>query len=332
MGPDRILRRMTRAARPLVSIVLATYNRSGILAHAIESVRHSSLDDWELIIVGDCCTDDTAAVVASFGDPRVTFLNLERNVGEQSGPNNEGVRLARGRFLAFLNHDDLYFPDHLAGAIAYLERTRSDLVWSPILTVMPGTPDDLAAGRWQMRLLGVMGDEAFDPRTFVFASAWVLTRALADRVGPWRPAHHTFVTSSQDWLFRAWRGGARMRQLPHPSVLAIPGGPRTGSYTATASPEHEYFATLMRDDPHFRERALASAAVSAEREARLYRLGRALRSLVVRPLSAVAERLGAHPLAPLLALRYGRRGGLVNNIRRRTGLGDVPRQAPQGRR
>ena len=49
---------------PLVSIVLATYNRSAILAHAIESVRGSTLDHWELIVVGDCCTDDTAAVVA----------------------------------------------------------------------------------------------------------------------------------------------------------------------------------------------------------------------------------------------------------------------------
>lgn len=113
---------------PLVSIVLATFNRGTVLAHAIESVRRSTLDDWELIVVGDCCTDDTAAVVASFGDARITFVNLARNVGEQSGPNNEGVRLARGRFLAFLNHDDLYFPDHLTEALAHLERTGA--TWS----------------------------------------------------------------------------------------------------------------------------------------------------------------------------------------------------------
>ena len=85
---------------PLVSIILATYNRSPVLAHAIESVRRSTLTDWELIVVGDGCTDDTAAVVASFDDPRVTFINLPRNVGEQSGPNNEGLRLARGRYIA----------------------------------------------------------------------------------------------------------------------------------------------------------------------------------------------------------------------------------------
>jgi glycosyltransferase involved in cell wall biosynthesis len=308
-----------------VSIVLATYNRSGILAHAIESVRRSTLEDWELIVVGDCCTDDTAAVVASFGDARITFVNLENNVGEQSGPNNEGVRRARGRYLAFLNHDDLYFPDHLAVALDCLARTGADLVWSPIISVRPMSAEDLDSGRWLMRIDAVMPGEAYDPRTFVFASAWVMTRELASRVGPWRHASESFVTPSQEWLFRAWKSGARLRQLPHPTVLAIPAGPRKGSYVR-ASPEHEFFAARMRDDARFRERALALAAIRGEQVARQYRLGRALRSLVVRPISATATRLGFHPLAPLLALRYGRRGALVNTIRRRTGLGKMSNQ------
>jgi len=55
---------------PTVSIIIATYNRSRVLRHAIESVRNSRFADWELIVVGDACTDDTAACVAAFGDPR----------------------------------------------------------------------------------------------------------------------------------------------------------------------------------------------------------------------------------------------------------------------
>ena len=77
---------------PVVSVIIATYNRSRVLAHAIESVRYSTVSNWELIVVGDHCTDDTAAIVASFDDPRITFINLPQNVGEQSGANNEGVR------------------------------------------------------------------------------------------------------------------------------------------------------------------------------------------------------------------------------------------------
>jgi hypothetical protein len=160
---------------------------------------------------------------------------------------------------------------------------------------------------------------------FVFASAWLLTRELAAGVGPWRHAHEAFVTPSQDWLFRAWRSGARMLGLPQPTVLAVPAGARKGSYATTGSPEHEFFAARMRDDPRFREHALAVAAMQAELEARQYRIGRALRSLVVRPVAAVATRLGIHPFAPLFALRYRRRGGLVNAIRRQTGLGKMAR-------
>ena len=95
---------------PLVSIVVATYNRAHVVAHAIASVRRSTVTDWELIVVGDRCTDDTEAVVAGFADPRITWVNLPENAGEQSGPNNEGIRRARGRYLALLNHDDLFFP------------------------------------------------------------------------------------------------------------------------------------------------------------------------------------------------------------------------------
>jgi glycosyltransferase involved in cell wall biosynthesis len=310
---------------PLVSIVVATYNRSAVLFHAIDSVRRSTIQDWELVVVGDCCTDDSDAVVASFADPRITFVNLERNVGEQSGPNNAGVRRARGRYLAFLNHDDLYFPDHLRTAIDCLERTGADLVWTPVLMSLPVAPEDLSSGRWTIRLTGVTAGETYDPRVFVFASAWVMTRELAVRVGPWRHAHESFATPSQDWLFRAWRSGARMIRMPQSTVMAIPAGPRRGSYVTGGSPEHEFFAARMKDDPQFRERALTRAAVHAELEARQYRLARALRSVVVRPVLALATRLGFHPYAPLFALRYGRRGNLVNAIRRRTGLGKMAR-------
>src|SRR5690606_24951720 len=96
--------------RPLVSVVMATYNRSNIIVYAIESLRANTLQDWELIVVGDCCTDDTETVVSAFGDQRIRFINLPENCGEQSGPNNFGVGLARGKYLAFLNHDDMWFP------------------------------------------------------------------------------------------------------------------------------------------------------------------------------------------------------------------------------
>jgi len=310
---------------PLVSVITATYHRPNVLAHAIESVRRSTLEDWELLVVGDACTDETEAVVHAAADPRVSFLNLPKNCGEQSGPNNEGVRRASGRYLAFLNHDDLYFPDHLAESIAFLERTGADLVWSALLVALPPSADGKAGQNF--RLSGVPTNDEYDPRVFVFASAWVLTRELAARIGPWKPARETFVTSSQDWLFRAWRAGARLRFQPRVTVLAVPGGARRGSYATPASDEHDALATAMRTNPRFREEALEAAALSGERQANQQRFGRSwpttLRGLIFRPVSAMAIRAGVHPLAPYVALRHGRRGNLINAIRRRTGIGEL---------
>src|SRR5688572_3928903 len=77
---------------PTVSVVMATYNRSNLLPLVIHTVLWQTFTDWELLVIGDACTDDTEAVVKSIGDPRIHFFNLPVNCGDQSGPNNEGMR------------------------------------------------------------------------------------------------------------------------------------------------------------------------------------------------------------------------------------------------
>src|SRR5262249_28181342 len=115
---------------PLVSIITATYNRSNVLQYTIASVLRATFADWELLVVGDACTDDTEEVVSAFHDPRIRFFNLAQNVGEQSGPNNAGCQYARGSYIAYLNHDDLWLPGHLATALTGLEATEADLVFT----------------------------------------------------------------------------------------------------------------------------------------------------------------------------------------------------------
>ena len=66
-----------------VSVVMATYNRPRALRLAVASVRAQTFTDWELIVVGDACTDETAEVVAGFGDARIRFVNLPVRCGEQ---------------------------------------------------------------------------------------------------------------------------------------------------------------------------------------------------------------------------------------------------------
>ena len=98
---------------PLYSVVLATYNRGRHIIPTIASVLRQTLADYELLVIGDGCTDDTEATVRSFGDERVIWRNLPQRSGSQSAPNNAGGALARGRYIAYLGHDDLWAPDHL---------------------------------------------------------------------------------------------------------------------------------------------------------------------------------------------------------------------------
>src|SRR5438046_2082830 len=95
---------------PAVTIIIPTFNWSSVLPFSIGSALRQSFDDFELLVVGDGCTDDSEDVVAATSDPRVRWINLPANVGQQAGPNTEGLRQARGRLVAYLGHDDLCFP------------------------------------------------------------------------------------------------------------------------------------------------------------------------------------------------------------------------------
>ncbi len=307
------------AAPPLVSIVTATYNRSNVLRLAIESVLRSTFADWELVVVGDACTDDTAAVVASFGDPRIRLASMPENFGDQSGPNNLGATLAGGRYLAYLSQDDLWFPDHLATSVAAIASTGADLVFSGIAIALAVDAAARERGAWRFRVFAPPG-ERYLPWVYVPASAWLLRRDLLSRVGGWRPGRECWAESSQDWLFRAWRAGADMRFSGAVDVLAVPSGARRDSYRNREFAENEFWARRMTTDPRFRERMLESAAITlagsaAEGTVSMRPLAIAY-ALAYKPLA----RLGIDPKALKYRLKYRRRGTLLAALRRNRGL------------
>lgn len=97
---------------PAVTVVIPTYNRLDLIRETIESVRAQD-GSWELIVVDDASTDGTRAWVEGLGDPRVRGIwRTER--GERAVARNEGAAEARGRFLLFLDNDDLLAPGALA--------------------------------------------------------------------------------------------------------------------------------------------------------------------------------------------------------------------------
>jgi glycosyltransferase involved in cell wall biosynthesis len=303
----------------LISVITATYNRANVLRLTIESLRAQTFPDWELIVVGDGCTDDTADVVASFGDPRISFTNLPHNSGDQAAPHNAGLALTSGDFIAFLNHDDLWTRDHLATALARLQSSRADLVFTITIAIgVEGIPG----------LMGTSASGVYEPRWFVPASSWVMRRALAESVGPWRRAKEVFAAPSQEWLFRAWKEGHTLVSIAKPTVIALHSGPRKSSYANREVRENEQYAALLRDDPQVVDRWMTQIAVRVSAESETpYRLARrAVKEVLIRTSIA----LGVHPSSVLNAFRYRRRGGFVDLLRRNRGLPPLPKRSVHG--
>jgi glycosyltransferase involved in cell wall biosynthesis len=182
-------------APPVVSVVISTFNWSSVLRYAIASVLAQSFADFELLVVGDCCTDDSEAVVKSFDDPRIRWHNLAEHAGGQFGPSNRGVALARGRYIAYLGHDDLWHRDHLAVLVDAIESHQADLVFA--ITEEIGPPAMPTRG-----LLGLAPKGVYEWSLWAPPSSWLHRRDLVERVGPWRDSRTIVLTTDWDLLNR----------------------------------------------------------------------------------------------------------------------------------
>ena len=108
-------------SQPFFSIVIPTYNREKLIGKTLSTVLQQTCQDFEIIIVDNCSTDDTVKVLQPFlTDPRIRLQVQEQNY-ERSRSRNKGMELARGKFLTFLDSDDLLYPHALGLAMNYVK-------------------------------------------------------------------------------------------------------------------------------------------------------------------------------------------------------------------
>ncbi|PYM55059.1 MAG: hypothetical protein DMD77_21145 [Candidatus Rokuibacteriota bacterium] len=196
-----------RDAEPLISVLMPTYNRAELLRErSVASVLRQTYSRFEIVIVGDACTDHTESLLRDAGDPRIRFYNLPargkypedpylRWLVAGSAPANEALRLARGRWIAWLD-DDEFSADHLEALLAACLDRRWEFAYGVMdMEVEPGT--------W--RRVG-----SYPPECGRICNASVLygahLRFLRYDLNAWR------LDEPNDWNLwkRMWGAGVRM--------------------------------------------------------------------------------------------------------------------------
>ena len=114
----------------LVSIIMPSYNTAQYIADSIRSVQAQTYKNWELLIVDDCSSDNSDDVVAPFlSDARIHYLKNEVNSGAAVS-RNYALREAKGRWIAFLDSDDLWQPEKLAWQILFMEKENCHISYT----------------------------------------------------------------------------------------------------------------------------------------------------------------------------------------------------------
>lgn len=209
-----------------ITVVIAAYGRPDALRLAVESVRLQRYGQWRLLVIGDKCDENTSAALHLFrDDSRIAYVNLPWRCGEQALLNSAGMAVATTKYVAFLNHDDIWMPDHLEIALAQLRRTGADffLGRAAFAVALEGLHRPRMPKFHCVSPLGRTLREAFW-HSFEYvepASAWVIGRLFANRVGPWHRAVDVFRVPILDWALRAWRAGGRLVEHERVTCLKI---------------------------------------------------------------------------------------------------------------
>jgi glycosyltransferase involved in cell wall biosynthesis len=114
----------------MVTVVMRTYNRTEKIKESIQSVLNQTFQDFELIIINDGGADEVRKVIDSFKSNKIKYYRLDKNCG-QAAALNEGILKANGKYIAYLDDDDIYYPKHLEILVSFLERNPNyDFVYS----------------------------------------------------------------------------------------------------------------------------------------------------------------------------------------------------------
>lgn len=190
---------------PLVSVVIPTYNRSPIIVETLRNVFLQTYSNFEVILVDDASTDDTEDVVKTsftshINSGKLRYFRNKENM-ERSFSRNRGAQVGKGEFIAFLDSDDIWQPEHIESGINYIIKSSADMFYS-----LPAFTDSEHAvnvekvieereSRYTNDLTGIKMDELVVRGVVIYPSGMLIRRKLLTQSGGFR----VDIFVAEDW-------------------------------------------------------------------------------------------------------------------------------------
>jgi glycosyltransferase involved in cell wall biosynthesis len=232
---------------PLVTAIIPAFNAARTLRSAADSVLRQTLDDLELVIVDDGSFDETPDLALRIEDRRVRVVR-QANAGAAAA-RNTGIEQSRGRWVAFLDADDLWLPQKLVRQIEAMRRSGSDVAQAGVISVN----DELQS--LEARLCTPSGDPLMDFLRFrnmpAVMETLIASRSRLEAIGGF--SSDLVILEDWDIMIRLARSGGVLNMTEPLALYRVHAGSRSRDLSIHIEPGHLVLQRLFAD-PHLPER------------------------------------------------------------------------------
>ncbi len=231
---------------PRVTVIIPTYNWSTVLPYSIGSVLRQTMTDFEVFVVGDGCTDDSAEVVEAMDDPRVRWHNMAENMRDQAYPNQYALEHCDSEYVSYLNHDDLYMPHALEVLVSTVDRGE---VCARGITINILPDGDVMSGSSLV--------ERYRPGDFMTPSCVMHRLDVALELGGWIPWRISGLVPQQELWNRFVHAGHEFRTIPRLVSIKFPAARRKDVYVDKPCHEQREYTERILSEPDLEQTQLA---------------------------------------------------------------------------
>lgn len=205
---------------PRVSVVVPVYNAEKYIAETLQSIGNQTFGDFDVHVVDDCSTDNSAAIIQTFcsTDDRFFYHRSPSNFGGPAGPRNLGIEKSSGEYVAFCDADDLWVAHKLETQLAIAEEAGADIVSAVIRDFQEGEePEPVAAPSGPMPRSEVSHTRLL-LKNWIALSSVVARRSALEAAGPFNPARSHIAVEDFDMWLRITQAGGRAVRVGVPLV------------------------------------------------------------------------------------------------------------------